>query len=116
MKVVRNVAIIAAIAAGIDLLPRGGQAADTVSALLGAAFALAIGLLALRFYREYRVAIHGLGDRYRALLYGAIAVGVVTVAAQPRMWRTSGGEIGWFVLVGLVAWALYSVWRYSRSY
>jgi hypothetical protein len=77
---------------------------------------VAIGFLGLRFYREYRVSLHSLGDRHRALLYGAIALAAVVVMGQKRLWQTGLGELIWFVLVGLVVYAVLVVWRYARSY
>jgi len=116
MKTARNVAIIMLIAAAIYLLPGGGRAASTFEAVLLVGFALGVAFLALRLYREHRVVLHSLGDRYRALLYGALAAGVVAVLARARMWQTNLGELLWFALVALVAYALVAVYRYSRTY
>jgi hypothetical protein len=115
-KHLRNAAIVLLIAAGVYAIPGGGRAADTFEAVVLVLFGVAIGYLGLRFYREYRVSLHGLGDRHRALLYGAIALGGVAVMGQKRLWQTSLGELIWFVIVGLVGYALIVVWRYARSY
>ena len=116
MKAARNVAIILAIAAGVYFIPGSSRATSTVEAVLGVAFGFAIAYLGLRLYREHRVAIHSLGDRHRALLYGAIAVGVFAVEARGRMWESGIGELAWFVLIGIVIYALMEVYRFSRSY
>jgi len=116
VKTARNVAIVALIAAAVYLLPGGGRAASTFEALLMVGFGVAIAYLGLRLYREHRVALHGLGDRYRALLYGALAVATFAVVAQPRMWRTGLGEVVWFALVGFVVYSLIAVYRYWRTY
>ncbi len=76
LKTARNVAIVVAIAAGVYFLPGGGRAASTFEAVLWVAFGIGIAYFGVRMYRENRVALHGLGDRHRALLYGALA-GVV---------------------------------------
>jgi hypothetical protein len=115
-KTARNVAIVALIALAVYALPGGGRAANTFEAVLLVAFGVGVGYLALRAYREHRIALHGLGDRYRALLYGALAVGVFVVMSRARMWGTGLGELIWFVLIGLVAYALITVYRYWRSY
>jgi hypothetical protein len=115
-KYLRNAAIVLLIAAGVYAIPGGGRAASTFEAVVYVLFGIAIGYLGLRFYREYRVSVHSLGDRHRALLYGAIALAGVVVMGQKRLWQTSLGELIWFVLVGLVAYALIVVWRYARSY
>jgi hypothetical protein len=134
----RNVAIILAIAAAVYFIPGGGRAAGTFEAALWVAFGLGIGYFALRMYREHHMTLYGLGDRHRGLLYGAVALGVFVWIVRKRMWyarkrmwyalqvqgselvqvhRWDGvGEFLWFVLLGLVVYALLTVYRYSRSY
>ncbi len=131
LKTARNVAIILAIAAAVYFIPGGGRAASTFEAVLWVAFGLGIGYLALRMYREHHIALFGLGDRHRGLLYGAIALGVFVWIVRKRMWyalqvrggelvqvhRWDGvGEFAWFVLVGLVVYSLLIVYRHARSY
>lgn len=116
LKTARNVAILLLIAAAVEFLPGGGRAANTLEAVLVVAFAVAIGYMGMRLYREHRVALYSLGDRQRGLLYGAGAVAFVIVAARVRMWHTGFGEFAWFVLMGLVAYTLYAVYRFSRTY
>lgn len=116
MKTARNVAIILAIAAAVDFLPGGGRAASTFTAALWVAFAGGMAFLAVRLYREHRIALHGLGHYHRALLYGGLAAGVFAWMAKARMWQTSLGELAWFVLALGVAYALLEVFRHSRSY
>jgi len=115
-KTARNVMIIVAIAAVVHFLPGGGHAASAFEAALWVAFGVAFGYLGLRFYREHRVTIHGLGDRHRALLYLGLAVGVFEWASRSRMWQTGLGEFAWFVLLGLAVYALMEVYRRWRSY
>ena len=112
----RNIAIIVVIAAAVYLLPRGGQVAATATGIVTVAFAAAIAYFAARMYREHRVTLYSLGDRPRALLYGAVAVAVVTIAAKQRMWQTGFGEVAWFVILGAVVYALVFIYRAWRSY
>ena len=105
-KHVRNIAIVVAIAAAVYLLPGGGKVASTFEAALWVAFGFGIAYLGLRLYREHRISLYNLGDRHRALLYGAVALGVFAYAARRRMWETGSGELLWFVLVGCVVYAL----------
>ncbi|HWY17770.1 MAG TPA: hypothetical protein VNY27_03560 [Solirubrobacteraceae bacterium] len=116
LKIARNVVIVALIAAAVYLLPGGGRAASTAEALLYVGFGVAIGYIGLRLYREQRVALHSLGDRYRGLLYGAIAGGVLVYMSRARMWQTGVGELLWFVLVGGIVYALIVVVRRWRAY
>jgi hypothetical protein len=116
MKHVRNVAIVLAVAAAVWLVPGGGTAAGVVSWLVGILFFGALIWFAARLYRENRIALLGLGDRNRAILYGAVAVAVLTVVATSRLWAEPAGVIAWFVLVGGASYAVYFVYRTSREY
>ena len=115
-KTPRNIAIILVIGAAVAFLPGGGRAASTIGTALGVVFAIGFAYAGVWFYRQHRVDVYSLGDRRRGLLYGAIGVGLVTVAAKPRMWETGFGEFVWFVLIGLVLYTLVALYRYSRSY
>ncbi len=115
LKTLRNVAIVALIAAAVRFLPGGGRVAEAFAAALWVVLGAGVGFLAYRFYRERRVDLYSLG-RYRPLLYLAVAAGYVTLAARVRMWQTGLGELVWFVLIGLCVWTLVAVYRYSRSY
>jgi hypothetical protein len=115
-KNLRNALIVLLIAGAVFALPGGGRAAATFEAVVMVGFGVAIGYLGLRAYREYRMSIYGLGDRYRALLYGSIAAGFLAIVARQRMWQTGLGELVWFVVVGLVVYALLAVVRHARSY
>lgn len=116
LKTARNVGIVLVIAAAVYFLPGGGRAASTFEAALITAFAIGIGYLGVRLYRENRVALYSLGDRYRGALYAAIALIVFAIAARARMWETGLGELIWFGLIGLVVYSLIAVYRHWRAY
>jgi len=116
LQAARNVAIVLAIAAAVYFLPGGGRAADTFEAVLWVAFGVGIAYLGLRLYREHGIALHGLGDRYRGWLYGALALGVLALIARQRMWETGVLEIVWFALVAFVIYSLLAVFRRWRAY
>jgi hypothetical protein len=115
-KTLRNIVIVLVIAGAVYAIPGGGQAARTFEAVLLIVFAVAIGYLGLRFYREYRVSLHGLGDQYRALLYLSVVIASLAVIGRQRMWETGLGELIWFALVGFVVYALLAIYRHTRSY
>jgi hypothetical protein len=116
MKTARNVAILLLLAAVVAFVPGGRRAAYTVRTALGVVFGVGLGYAGLWFYRQHRVDLYSLGDQRRLLVYGALGVGVVALAAKDRMWETGFGELVWFVLLALVAYTLFAVYRYSRSY
>jgi hypothetical protein len=118
LKTVRNVAIVLLIAAAVFLLPGGGQAATTFATILYIGFGIGFGYLGLRMYREYRVTLHGLGDRYRAILYGSLALGAFLIVGYTRMINHSRTIFGvlWFALLLAVLYGLMTVYRRWRSY
>jgi hypothetical protein len=116
LKTALQWAIIPVVAAGVYFIPGGDNAAHGAEAALSALFGAGFVFAGIRLYRERSLSIYGLGDTRRGLLYGAIAVTVVTVAAQPRMWQTNVGEICWFVLVGMVAYTFVDIARHARRY
>jgi hypothetical protein len=115
-RTLRNVAIIVAIAAAVRFIPGGGRAASAFEAALWSAFVLGFAYLALRWYREHRISVHGLGDRHRALLYLGLGLVFFEWAARARMWLTSLGELVWFLLAGFAVWAFLEVFRRWRAY
>jgi hypothetical protein len=116
LRVLRNVAIVAGIAAVVKYVPEGGTAATTVEAALLAALGAGFGFIALRLYREHRITLSSLGERHRALLYTATAVGFLLWAGRSRMWETGVGEIVWFALLAYAVYAALEVVRHARSY
>jgi multisubunit Na+/H+ antiporter MnhB subunit len=112
----RNVGIVLVLAAVVAFLPGGGSGASLVGAILSTLIMVSFVLLAARFYRERRYDIDGLGDRWRAVLYGAIALIVLAMAARVRLFETGAGTLAWIVAVAGAAYGLYLVWRHHRSY
>ena len=112
----RNVAIVMAIAAAVYFIPGGGETADFVAALLFIAITAIFIWIVARMYRENRVAIFSLGDQNRALLYGAIGVAVLAMAAREKLFDTAAGTFVWFAMIGGASFALYRVWRSYREY
>jgi hypothetical protein len=115
-RTARNIAIVVAIGAAVYFIPGGGRVAAGFEAFLWALFGVGIAYLGLRMYRENTFRLSALGDRHRGLLYGGIALGLFCFMARTRMWETGLGELAWFALVGLAAWALLDVYRHYRSY
>ena len=116
MSTARNVAVILVLAAAVAFVPGGGTTAGLVGAILSTLIMVSLMFFAYRFYREHRVELDGLGDRWRGLLYCAIAVVVLALAARPRLSGSSGGTLVVVALLGGAAYAFYAVWRHYREY
>jgi hypothetical protein len=116
MAVARNVLIILALAAIVRFAPGGGDTAALVNAILFTLLNVVFVYFGVRFYRERRVDIYGLGDRGRLLLYGGLAAIVLALAATGRWLDSGAGTLVWIaLLVGAIA-ALVTVFRQYREY
>ena len=112
----RNIAIVLALGAVVYFVPGGGNAASLISAVFSTAILAAFVMFAVRFYRQRRTDILLLDDRWRAILYGALGVIVLAMAARPRLVTTGGGVVVWLAAVAGSVYALYRVWRHHREY
>jgi hypothetical protein len=115
-RTLRNVLIVLALAGAVYSIPEAGRSADFVNALLQVGIYASFVWIGVRVYRDYRVTIDGLGPRYRAMLYAAIALAVFDMAARVKLWETSAGIFVWFVIAGAVSYSLVAVWRRYRAY
>jgi hypothetical protein len=112
----RNVAIVALLAAAIAFIPGGGTTAGVVGGVLSTLILVSIVFFVARFYREHRLDLEGLGDRWRGVLYAALGVLLLAFAGRARLWETGGGTLAWDVAVAGACYALYLVWRHYRAY
>ena len=101
---VRNVAIILGIAALVDLVPGGGQAANTAIQAVSLLFIATIGWFASLMYRQHRVSLYSLGDKRRAALYASLGVLLLVLSA---LYRVHG--ISAVIAVVAAAVAIYTI-------
>ena len=113
---IRNVLIVAALAALVAIVPGGGTGANVTIQIVSLAFLASMAWVAMLMYREHRVALYGLGDRRRAVLYGAMGVATLTLTATHRLWQTTGGELAWFLLLLAAVYAAAAVVYSARRY
>jgi hypothetical protein len=116
VAVARNVVIVLALGALVAFGPGGGDAASVIAAVLSTLILASFVWLAARFYREHQYELDGLGDRWRGLLYGAIALAIFAMAARQRLLDTGAGAVLWAACIAGAAYAAYRVWRHWREY
>lgn len=109
-------AIIAGLAAIVAFVPQGGSTASLIGTVLSISLMVLFVLFAGRLYQMFRTDIHGLGDRHRALLYGALGAFVFAMAGRREMFDTAFGSLLWIALIAGAMGALYAVWVHWRSY
>lgn len=114
---VRNVLIVVVIAALVVLIPGGGTGASVAIQAVSLAFLASITWIASLMYRQHRVELYALGDRWRAALYVSLAVAAVTLTGTSRLWQTGvAGSIAWVVLLAGAAGGVLVVVRSARRY
>lgn len=113
VKHLRNVAILALLALAIVAIPTAGRLAALFGAVMWLVVAALVAYWIGRLYRDRRIEIYGLGDRYRAVLYFALAAIVVALAASQAFSTTAGSLVEFGVLAVCVAALVrtYEVWR-----
>ncbi len=116
VKTARNVVIVLAIAAVVDIVPGGGTAAGVVIQAVSIIFLAALAWVAALSYREHRNTLYSLGDRRRAILYTAVGVLAVTLTATSRLWTSSIGSVAWLVLIAAGIYAGIAVLLSARRY
>ncbi len=116
MRALRNFAIVAAIAAVVDLVPGGGNAATAVLTALLLAFLATLAVAGQQLYRENRMIVEGLSERDRAIVYAAVGVIVLMVAAAHRMLLTGVGTLAWVAMLAGSIVVIARIWVRASSY
>lgn len=116
LQTIRNIAIILALAAAVDFLPGGGNAAAAVLTALTMLFLAAIAWLLYRVYNEQQLTLSTLTDAKKAGLFGAVGgIALLTVAYDDfQAW--TGGILLWVALVAGCVGVIFLVWRSTTTY
>jgi len=116
-KLLRNFAILIALAVAAWQLPGGGTATVTINSILGLLFAGGLVFFGYRMYMEHRSSLFMLEDRVRAVLYGSIGLLALALIGSRRLWDEGGlGVLIWLALIGAGVYGCVTVFRTSREY
>ena len=116
LQTARNIAIILALAAGVDFLPGGGAAAATVLSALMMLFLAAIAWLVYRVYREQQLTLATLTDARKAGLFGAVGAMALLVVAYDDFRSWTGGIVLWVALMAGCLGIIFLIWRAATTY
>lgn len=116
LQTLRNIAIIAALAAGVDFLPGGGAAAATVLSALTMIFFAAIAWLIYRVYREQQLTLATLTDGRKAGLFGAVGGIALLLVGYDEFSSWTGGVLLWIALMAGCVAVIFLVWRGTTTY
>ncbi len=115
-QAIRNIAIILALAAAVDFLPGGGNAAAAVLTALSMIFLAAIAWLLYRVYNEQQLTLAGLTDVRKAGLFGAVGAIALLVVAYDDFSSWAGGVLLWIALMAACIGAIFLIWRSTTTY
>jgi hypothetical protein len=113
---IRNIAIILALAAAVDFLPGGGNAAATVLTALSMIFLAAIAWLLYRVYNEQQLTISSLSDARKAGLFGAVGAIALLIVAYDDFRSWEGGILVWVALMAGCLAGIFLIWRSATTY
>ena len=82
MQTARNVAIIAALAAVVAVVPGGDAAAETILVALSIAFMAAIAWALYRVYVSQEMTLMTIPDGRRTILYGSVGAIALLIAGS----------------------------------
>ena len=115
-QAVRNIAIILALAAAVDFLPGGGNAAAAVLTALSMIFLAAIAWLLYRVYNEQQLTLASLSDGRKAGLFGAVGAIALLVVAYDDFSSWAGGVLLWIALMAACIGTIFLIWRSTTTY
>jgi len=113
---VQIAAIVAGLAAIVAFVPHGGSTASFLGAIISIALTILFVLFAGRLYQMFRTDIYGLGERHRAILYGAIGAFVLAMAWRDRLFDSGAGSLLWIVMIAGALGGLYACFVRWRAY
>jgi hypothetical protein len=116
VRALRNVTIIAAIAALIAFAPGGGNGATTVLTSLTMAFFVVIVAFVYQQYRENQLTLTALSDARRAVLFGALGLIALLIAGTDKFFASGGGTLVWLLLLGASLAAIWRIWLEANTY
>lgn len=115
MTSLRAVAIVLALAAIVAFVPTGGDVADVAGRAVSLGFLAVLAYGGVFLYRNQQMAVQMLDPRFRAALYGAIAVLVFCAAGYAWLTATTPRALVFAALVAVSLATLVLVWQRSRD-
>ena len=116
MQFARNIAILAAIALAVTVLPGGDDAANTVVTALQMLFLASLAWFVWMSHKQNPLMVASLSEGWRAVHWGAIGVLAFLVAGTDEMFNTGAGTLLWLALLIGSVFALVRVFQEAQSY
>lgn len=108
-------AIIALLALALTVLPAGGNVADGILVFLSLLFAVAIGGMLVRLWKDTALQRDAMTDRQRGLIYGSSGAIALIIAGADEMLSSGPGTVAWVVILVAAGWLIFNTWREAQS-
>jgi hypothetical protein len=116
MRILRDVAIVMALAFGVAFAPAGGNVTEAVLTALTMGFLAAIAWMVYALSRQNELTLATLSDGRRAVLYGALGMIALLVAGTAKLFSSGGGTVVWILLLAVSVAAIWRVWTEANTY
>lgn len=116
MRILRNIAIVMALAVVVAFVPAGGNAADAILTAITMGFLAAIAWSLYVLSRQQQLTLATLSDGRRAILYAALGLIALLIAGSDEMFGSGGGTLAWILLLGASVAAIWRVWTEANTY
>jgi hypothetical protein len=116
MRIVRDVAVIMALALAVAFAPAGGNFADAILTAISMAFLAVIAWAVFVLSRQRQLTLATLSDGRRAVLYGALGLIALLIAGSDELFSSGGGTLAWILLFGASVAAIWRIWIEANTY
>jgi len=116
VRTLRDVAIIMLLALFVAFAPNGGNAAETVLTAISMGFLAGIAWVLFALGKQNQLTLAALTDVRRAILYSALGLIALLVAASDELFASGGGTLVWIVLLGASVAAIWRIWLDANTY
>ncbi len=116
VRTLRDVTIIMLLTFAVAFVPAGGNAAEAVMTALTMGFLAGIAWMLFVVSRQSQLTLATLSDGRRAILYAALGLIALLIAASGKLFASGGGTLAWILLFGASIGAIWRIWLEANSY
>jgi hypothetical protein len=116
VRTARNVAIVMLLALGVAFMPGSGNFLDALFTAITMGFLAGIAWMLYTLSRQNQLTLATLGDRRRAIFYGAFGMIALLVAGTDKLFDSGGGTLLWILLLGASVAAIWRIWIEANTY
>jgi hypothetical protein len=116
VRILRDVAIVMALALAVAFVPSGGHVAEAILTAITMGFLAALAWMLFVLSRQNQLTLATLSDGRRAILYGALGLIALLIAGSDELFASGGGTLLWLLLLGGSIAAIWRIWVDAHTY